>query len=222
MIPPGPHDFDGLWLTFSSWVDVEGADRSRGTPRSWASPCGTCTRRWRDYPGELATMLDLLADIERLRAAPPARAREADSLGDRLHALTDSVFDTTLPTQPLHGDASLSNLLRTPLGLLWNDFEDVLRGPRPLGRGGLRDGPGRTPAPTPPSSAERSTPTAGTTRRTWCRSPRRTRSTARSGGCTGRGSRVAGASRPGKPAPEGKGREASRREGRLGHGPGRL
>jgi Ser/Thr protein kinase RdoA (MazF antagonist) len=50
-------------------------------------------------------------------------------MGERLVALTDSVFDTPLPTQALHGDASLSNLLRTPTGLLWNDFEDVLRGP---------------------------------------------------------------------------------------------
>jgi hypothetical protein len=29
----------------------------------------------------------------------------------------------------LHGDASLSNLLRTPGCLIWNDFEDTLRGP---------------------------------------------------------------------------------------------
>jgi thiamine kinase-like enzyme len=37
--------------------------------------------------------------------------------------------DHRLFRQPLHGDASLSNLLRTPLGGLWNDFEDVLCGP---------------------------------------------------------------------------------------------
>jgi Ser/Thr protein kinase RdoA (MazF antagonist) len=31
--------------------------------------------------------------------------------------------------QALHGDASLSNLLRTDRGLLWNDLEDVCVGP---------------------------------------------------------------------------------------------
>src|SRR5205807_10196522 len=34
-----------------------------------------------------------------------------------------------LPTQALHGDVSLSNLLHTPQRLVWNDFEDTFRGP---------------------------------------------------------------------------------------------
>jgi hypothetical protein len=127
MVPPGPHGLDGLWLTFSAWMDVQGPTEARD-----AEELGLTLRNLHEalslYRGELATMPDLLADIERLRGHLPS-GPEADSLGDRLHALTDSVFDTSLPTQPLHGDASLSNLLRTPLGLLWNDFEDVLEGP---------------------------------------------------------------------------------------------
>jgi thiamine kinase-like enzyme len=39
------------------------------------------------------------------------------------------VFAASLPVQALHGDASLSNLLRTPQRLVWNDFEDTFRGP---------------------------------------------------------------------------------------------
>lgn len=50
------------------------------------------------------------------------------SLRARLDALED-VFDSTLPVQALHGDASLSNLPRTPNRLIWNDFEDTFRGP---------------------------------------------------------------------------------------------
>lgn len=127
MIAPGPHEFDGLWMTFFSWVDVKGPTEPRD-----AEGLGLALRRLHEalaeYPGELATMLDLLDDIERLRLQLP-ESPEADALGERLRALTDSVFDTVLPRQPLHGDASLSNLLPTPLGLLWNDFEDVLRGP---------------------------------------------------------------------------------------------
>jgi hypothetical protein len=127
MIAPGPHHSQELWLTFSSWVEVKGPTEPRD-----AEELGLVLRRLHDalaeFRGELGGMLDLLEDIERLRLQlPPSPA--VDSLGERLFALTDSVFDTPLPTQALHGDASLSNLLRTPLGLLWNDFEDVLRGP---------------------------------------------------------------------------------------------
>jgi Phosphotransferase enzyme family len=127
MIAPGPHLFQGLWMTFASWVEVTGPTEPRD-----ADELGSVLRRLHEtlaeFPGELGGMLDLLGDIERLRLQVPA-GPEVDELGERLFALTDSVFDTPLPTQPLHGDASLTNLLRTPLGLLWNDFEDVLVGP---------------------------------------------------------------------------------------------
>jgi Ser/Thr protein kinase RdoA (MazF antagonist) len=52
-----------------------------------------------------------------------------DSPCNRLHALDDAVFTSSLPVQALHGDASLSNLLRTAERLVWNDFEDTFRGP---------------------------------------------------------------------------------------------
>jgi hypothetical protein len=35
----------------------------------------------------------------------------------------------SLSAQALHGDASMSNLLRTDSGLIWNDLEDVCAGP---------------------------------------------------------------------------------------------
>ena len=54
---------------------------------------------------------------------------DIDSLRFKLEALTPAVFESSLPAQPLHGDASLSNLLRTERGLVWNDLEDVCAGP---------------------------------------------------------------------------------------------
>ena len=39
------------------------------------------------------------------------------------------MFESSLPAQALHGDASISNLLRTEGGLVWNDLEDVCAGP---------------------------------------------------------------------------------------------
>jgi hypothetical protein len=127
MIAPGPYRAGGLWMTFASWVEIDG-------PTEPTDPelLGTALRRLHealaDFTGELGTMLDLQQDIERLRRQLPP-APEVEALGERLAALTDAVFDTELPVQAIHGDASLRNLLRTPMGLVWNDFEDVLRGP---------------------------------------------------------------------------------------------
>lgn len=127
LLPSGPHHLDGLWMTFSAWVEVIGPTEPSDPER-----LGTALRELHEalagFPGELGGMPDLLADIERLRGLLPP-SDEVDPLGERLRALVGQVFDPPLPTQPLHGDASLTNLLRTPGGLLWNDFEDVLRGP---------------------------------------------------------------------------------------------
>jgi hypothetical protein len=127
MIAPGPFRSGGLWMTFSSWVEQDGP-----TEPEDAELLGRALRYLHDaladFTGDLGGMSDLQQDIERLRRRLPQRP-EVASLKERLDALTDSVFDTSLPTQALHGDASLSNLLRTPTGLVWNDFEDVLRGP---------------------------------------------------------------------------------------------
>lgn len=45
---------------------------------------------------------------------------EVDRLAERMRAL---------PVRPLHGDAHPGNLLASPDGLVWNDFEDTWRGP---------------------------------------------------------------------------------------------
>jgi hypothetical protein len=127
MMPPGPFRADGMWMTFASWVEIDGKTEP-DDPEQLGLVLRELHRELAGFTGELGTMLDLQADIDRLRLQLPPGPR-ADAFGKRLAALTDTVFETALPTQALHGDASLGNLLRTPLGLLWNDFEDVLRGP---------------------------------------------------------------------------------------------
>ena len=133
LIAPGPHHHDGLWMTFSEWIpDVEPA-----TDLEDARRLGQALRdlhgALRPFEGELGSLRALREDIERLhRQLQPAVGREDEaisSLGARLDALQDVVFESILPTQALHGDASLSNLLHTPRRLVWNDFEDTFRGP---------------------------------------------------------------------------------------------
>jgi Ser/Thr protein kinase RdoA (MazF antagonist) len=55
--------------------------------------------------------------------------QDIDWLRFKLDALTPAVFESSLPAQALHGDVSMSNLLRTEHGLVWSDLEDVCAGP---------------------------------------------------------------------------------------------
>jgi len=132
LVEPGPYEADGLWMTLWARVEVEGRTEADDPER-----LGRALRELHDalagFPGELAGFRGLQQDIERLRGhlRPSATldAGKIESLGERLEALGDSVFGLSLPSQALHGDATLSNLLSTPDGLLWNDFEDTFRGP---------------------------------------------------------------------------------------------
>jgi hypothetical protein len=133
VIAPGPHEHDALWMIFSEWIpDIE-----HPTHLDDAHRLGMALKNLhealRTFSGDLADLRALRQDIERLHGQlQPTDAVEAgmvSSLRERLDALDDAVFKATFPTQALHGDASLSNLLHTPQRLLWNDFEDTFRGP---------------------------------------------------------------------------------------------
>jgi hypothetical protein len=136
--PAGPHTEDGLAVAF--WEMVE-HDASR--PPS-AREAGEALRRLHEalagFPGELPPLSELLdeceAVIERLAsraAAPGSPAAAPPATLDRIRAaladIRTAVARAGLPSRPLHGDASRSNLLRTPAGLRWTDFEDSCRGP---------------------------------------------------------------------------------------------
>jgi hypothetical protein len=119
VIAPGPHQHDGLWMRFWAFV---AHDASGSLP-----PADELGRSLRDlhaalagFPGTLGPLRDVRDWLDRLADEAP-RAR--------LRALTPTVFESPLPAQAIHGDASMSNLLRTDAGLLWNDFEDACVGP---------------------------------------------------------------------------------------------
>jgi aminoglycoside phosphotransferase len=132
LIPPGPHQSDGLWMTFWEWVEHRGSDLSDG-----AEQLGRALRELHDelsaFSDELAGFGDLQQNIDRLlrqlRPTGALTSQQIDSLRTRLFALSDTVFGAPLPVQALHGDASLSNLLRASERFVWNDFEDTFRGP---------------------------------------------------------------------------------------------
>jgi Ser/Thr protein kinase RdoA (MazF antagonist) len=86
-----------------------------------------------DFPGELGQLSDIRDWLDgllaELRPSPKLTLRDRDLLRSRLHEMTPTVFESSLPAQAIHGDASASNLLRSDNGLMWNDFEDVCVGP---------------------------------------------------------------------------------------------
>ena len=132
ILPPGPHEHDGLWMTL--WEFVPHDEQAQPPePRELGRSLRGLHAALADFPGVLAPLSDVRDWLERLlaglRPSPPLTQRDIDWLRFELDALTPAVFASSLPAQALHGDASISNLLRTDSGLVWNDLEDVCAGP---------------------------------------------------------------------------------------------
>jgi len=136
-LPPGPHHVDGLWMT--CWAHVA-VDHSAPTPAP-----DELGRSLRDLHAALAQVpvdLEPLATVHDEVTALLNRLddRRADEWREQLAALPPEVFGSAGQAQPVHGDASLSNLLATTDGRrLWADFEDVRRGPVEADVAGLVD-----------------------------------------------------------------------------------
>ena len=125
LLPPGPHERDGLWMTL--WRFVE---HDRQAPPPDPGELGRSLRALHaalaGFPGELAPLSGIRDWLARLIAE--LSREDVDGLRARLDALAPAVFESLLPVQALHGDVSMGNLLRTDRGLLWNDLEDVCAG----------------------------------------------------------------------------------------------
>jgi hypothetical protein len=125
--PPGPHFARGLPVTLWHFVPHDPDHRFR--PAEVAESLAGLHAALREYPGELPghdplgeayLLLDRLAGEPEVAAADGRLRAALDSLGARL-PWTD--------VQPLHGDAHSGNLLATPAGVCWLDFEDSWSGP---------------------------------------------------------------------------------------------
>ena len=132
VLPPGPHERDGLWMTL--WKFVPHDEQAPPLePRELGRSLRELHAALADFPGDLAPLSAIRDWLARLLAAlrpsPALTQRDIDSLRFDLDALTPAVFESSLPAQALHGDASIGNLLRTDSGLVWNDLEDVCAGP---------------------------------------------------------------------------------------------
>ncbi len=133
LIAPGPYEHDGLWVTCWEWLELDRQPELPADAEGLARAMRELHQHLSAFSGSLGDLQDLRADLDRLlgsfQPTPSLSGAAIDDLRDRLHGSAGSAFSTALPAQPLHGDASLSNLLWAHSGWLWNDFEDVCRGP---------------------------------------------------------------------------------------------
>jgi aminoglycoside phosphotransferase (APT) family kinase protein len=133
LIEPGPHEHDGLWMTFTEWTaDVEHRSRLDDAHRLGRA-LRSLHNELRGFDGDLGGRRAPFENIEfvhsELEPTDRVEAERVALLRARLDALDEVVFKPTLPAQAVHGDASLNNLFHTPQRLVWNDFEDTFRGP---------------------------------------------------------------------------------------------
>jgi hypothetical protein len=129
-VDPGPHDHDGVPVTL--WELAEAVPGPVDAPAAGRG-LRECHEALDGFDGDLpenAMFHEARAIVARLAADAaigPDDAALLDRIGVRLAARLDTL---DVPTQALHGDAHLRNVIQTVRGPLWNDFEDTFRGPR--------------------------------------------------------------------------------------------
>ncbi len=139
LVPAEPVRRDGLSMTF--WQFVEQVPDSNPDLGRRMEQTAQLHAALRDYDGELDFWapfgsyipegLAVLRDLPELIATPDLERaqREWDVIGPVL--TSRAAFQTAFPdvdVQPIHGDAPYHNMITTPDGELWSDFELVTLG----------------------------------------------------------------------------------------------
>lgn len=116
---PGPYLAEGLEVSLWHWVDH---DSSVVPAAQFGAMLGQLHAALATYPGDLPTLVGPLTDI--------STALDVSS-DPTLHRAADELLPLALswPRRTLHGDAHTGNVLMTPSGPRWTDFEDVCVGP---------------------------------------------------------------------------------------------
>lgn len=116
---PGPHLVDGLEVSLWQWADHNDQQVSAA---DFGSMLGPLHEALATYTGDLPPLVGPLTDIS------TALTVSSDAT---LHRVAAELVPLALswPRRPLHGDAHTGNVLLTPDGPLWTDFEDVCSGP---------------------------------------------------------------------------------------------
>ncbi len=129
-LPPGPHHRDGFAITF--WQHVDHDRNYAPSAAETASLLRELHTVLRAYTGELEYLnpfFEIPGWLDHAETMGALDREDAAMLRDAHKAIAAQIHALNLPEQPLHGDSHQKNLLKTPKGLLWTDFEDSCRGP---------------------------------------------------------------------------------------------
>jgi hypothetical protein len=130
-VPPGPHHEDGLAITLWHYLphdpepDLDDDELARSLARlhdhlvSWPGELP-------DYRDRIRDTGRLLADEDAMHALTP---EGLELLRTRFEAVAPTVLERAHSSAVLHGAPHLHNVLATPDGLRWIDFETCCRGP---------------------------------------------------------------------------------------------
>jgi hypothetical protein len=132
-IPPGPHHFSGLTMTF--WQHVQELPEPPEPKRTGAA-LRECHEALRSYDGptplpRMAVMREAEEIIERFAADGTLSNLDAGLLREAAAQSQRDIDALGLPLQAVHGDAHLGNVINTPDGPLWSDWEDTCLAPTP-------------------------------------------------------------------------------------------
>jgi aminoglycoside phosphotransferase (APT) family kinase protein len=130
-LPAGPHEHAGLFMTFWRFLEHDPVRTPEVT--EVAAALAELHAELRAYPRELPVLVPALDEVSRgIAFLEERQALSADDLEfvRDSHARVQCALERSpSPMQPLHGDAHMSNVLHTPDGLVWSDFEDACAGP---------------------------------------------------------------------------------------------
>lgn len=116
---PGPHIAEGLEVSLWRWAEH---DDTQVSAADFGTMLGPLHEALASYPSDLPPLVGPLTDISTALRV---------SSDPTLHRAAAELVPLALswPRRPLHGDAHTGNVLMTPAGPLWTDFEDVCAGP---------------------------------------------------------------------------------------------
>lgn len=126
-IPAGPHWYRGHLLSFWEWIEVSDLPVR---PEVAGQALRQCHRALAGYT-PASEPFDPCAECDRVLAATPPwqfLAGEHDLLESLAAPLFEVVRNWDRPAQPLHGDPTPENILRSGDEYIWCDFEDTYVG----------------------------------------------------------------------------------------------
>ena len=130
-IPPGPHESEGLWISF--WQHVPSVADTRPPQPDVARALFDLHDVLREYSGDLPTLDVMFDDVDRvlveIERSGAVSQEDLALMRSETKRARHLIAVAGEPTQAVHSDAHGGNLLVTPDGLVWTDFEEASVGP---------------------------------------------------------------------------------------------